>query len=205
MAGPESAVGEPQHMYRTVSISEVHYVGKRRRPFLHVVRQEIEALSPCRSFPFYFDTRNVVGAFPEEGCRISGYRGVGGMLRAVDVTFPQELQPGEHAAATIRCSWVTPRIAGSISIHEPECRRQVGDQAIGRITMAVSFHQEHVPNAVWAAEWSNIHSGTSMQDEKAELVFAQPPANDQFQETLWAVRHVEDVQPGRVFGIAWKW
>lgn len=204
MTQPE-AVGLPYQKYRTVSISEVHYIGIRLRPLFHVIRQEIEALDICQRFPFYFDDRNITHVIGTAGCTIEDYRQVTETLRAADVLLPHELQPGERATAEFK-SWWRQQPAGIIARPLlPEYRRQIGGTAIESVTMAVSFDRI-VPHSVWAVEWPDVNPGTPMSvDNQMELDVGLPPEDLADPGSAWAVRHVENAQPGRVFGIAWEW
>ena len=208
MTQPEAtqpeALGLPHQKYRTVSISEVHYIGIRLRPLFHVIRQEIEALDVCRKFPFYFDDRNVTHVSGTEGCLIGNYRQVTETLSGADVHLSHELQPGERATAEIKSWWRQPDVPIARPIL-PECRRQIGGTAIESVTMAVNFDRI-VPHSVWAAEWPDIYPGTPMSvDDQVELDVGPPPEDSVEPGSAWAVRHVENAQPGRVFGIAWEW
>ena len=207
MTTPELG-GTPQQdllNYRTVSLSEVHYVGVRCRPVLHVVKQEIEAISACDKLTVYFDDRNVSHIAGSRGYHINNYRYASPYLSAADVILPETIEPGERSSIDLKYYWRQAFLYGHRTVsHPPECRRRIGSTPIESVTMAVSF--ETAPARVWATDWDDIYPSALMQEgTQTELEPGPPPETEERQDATWVEHHFEDCLPGRVFGIAWEW
>ncbi|MFJ5991976.1 hypothetical protein [Lentzea sp. NPDC092896] len=173
--------------HETLTLNEVHHLGRYGLPIAHVSEQRIRALRDgLTHFPYRFDTDNI---------RVSVmYGGTAGELVQVTdgvwevpIRFAEPLRYGDEKSFKFSSRF------DYDSAPWTDFRRAVSGR-LDRLTIRVKFHRQHLPARVWWTEWEHYRDGSPVVWEE------QVPLQDE----LMVDRFLNYVESA-VVGFRWEW
>ncbi|MGI5504609.1 hypothetical protein [Lentzea sp. CA-135723] len=173
--------------HETLTLSEVHHLGRSGLPIAHVSEQRIRSLKDgLTHFPYRFDTDNI---------RVNVMRGgtAGEMVQVTDgvwevpIHFAEPLQYGDEKSFQFSSRFHYDRPPWT------DFRRAVSGR-LDRLSIRVKFHREHLPARVWWTEWEHYRDGSEVVREE-EVSLHDELTVDRF------LNYVESA----VVGFRWEW
>jgi hypothetical protein len=138
----------PRH--ETLSLHELHILGPDGSPAEHQTIQVIKSIvDELDSYPYRFDTDELVVEVIRGGKVGDRVRRVGETLYAVDIVLAQPLPRGETTMTQVRTTFFYKAPPA------PEFRRGVLRRT-NDVTIWVKFHRDRVPSRVWLAHWDRV-------------------------------------------------
>jgi hypothetical protein len=178
--------GGPQP-HDTLSLHDSHTLGPDGLPAEHDTIQLIKSnVDSLVSFPYYFDTDELVVEVVRGGRMGDRIFRVGDGLFGLDIVLTEPLAMGQTALLQLHTTFAYR------SPPPAEFRRGIV-RSIEDLTIWVTFHPDRVPARVWSARWDRLDYAKIIEEEPAEL-----DGEHSVHARLGAVRNA-------IVGFHWDW